>query len=723
MYNSLNRESRNKAVWGPKRTWAALLLALFAFSSNAMAQSRHFRQAPSLRAGAPNFQARRGVLDRELTRRAVKPSGDSNVIITVRPGMQLPPELKSLTDKKNYFGIISGGRIKISNKLLAKYASHPSIAQIDVDRPLVTHNFRTSITTGAAAIQRAYGYTGKGIGVAVIDSGISTWHDDLTNKTRKQYPYGNQRVSAFVSFADGSQQPNDGYGHGTHVAGIIASNGYDSNGQKAGVAPDASLVVLKVLDNNGNGSISNMIAAFDWVLQNHTQYNIRVVNVSVGAGILESYTTDPLTLAAKRVVDAGVAVVVAAGNNGKDANGNKQYGGITAPGNAPWVITVGASSTNGTPDRSDDTMASFSSAGPTYKDYGAKPDLVAPGAGTISLAAPGSKLYAERASSLVKGSKATADTPYLTLSGTSMATPVVTGTVALMLQANPSLTPNMIKAILEFTAQSNPAYDTLTQGAGFLNTLGAVRLASFYAHAQPGSVMPLDPMWSKHVLWGTHMISGGVIMPGANAFGVGQSWGVSKTDSGNDNIVWGTDSGNDNVVWGTDSGSDNVVWGTSSDGNDNVVWGTDCGGNDCDNVVWGTSDANDNVVWGTADGNDNVVWGTDSGNDNIVWGTADSNDNVVWGTDSGNDNIVWGTDSGNDNIVWGTDSSNDNIVWGTDANDNVVWGTSTNGVVTWQGGSGAVTPLDWSSLRSLTDGQVFQLFKALLTNAPTSGSL
>jgi serine protease AprX len=710
---SLNRESRHKAVWGPKRTWAALLLALFAFSSNAMASGRHIRKAPSLRPGAPNFQARRGVLDRELTRRIVKPSGDSNVIITLKPGVTLPAELsKLLNNKKGYLGIINSTAVKIPNSLLAKYATHPALAQVDLDRPLVTHNFRTSITTGAAAIQRAYGYTGKGIGVAVIDSGISTWHDDLTNKSKKQYPYGNQRVSAFVSFVDGSQQPSDGYGHGTHVAGIIASNGYDSNGQKAGVAPDASLVVLKVLDNDGNGSISNMISAFDWVLQNHTQYNIRVVNVSVGAGILESYTTDPLTLAAKRVVDAGVAVVVAAGNNGKDANGNKQYGGITAPGNAPWVITVGASSTNGTPDRSDDTMASFSSAGPTYKDYGAKPDLVAPGAGTISLASPGSKLYNERGAGLVQGSVKTGAMPYLTLSGTSMATPVVTGTVALMLQANPSLTPNMIKAILEFTAQYNPAYDTLTEGAGFLNTLGAVRLASFYAHAQPGSVMPLDPMWSKHVLWGTHMITGGVIMPGANAFGVGQSWGVSKTDSGNDNIVWGTSSdGNDNVVWGT----------SSSDGNDNVGWGTDCGGNDCDNVVWGTSDANDNVVWGTADANDNVVWGTDSGNDNIVWGTADSNDNVVWGT-SANDNVVWGTDSSNDNIVWGTDSGNDNIVWGTDANDNVVWGTSTNGVVSWQGASGAVNPLNWSLLRSLSDEQVFQLFKALLTNAPTTGS-
>jgi serine protease AprX len=111
-------------------------------------------------------------------------------------------------------------------------------------------------------------------------------------------------------------------------------------------------------------------------------YNIRVVNLSVGAPILESYWTDPLTLAAKKVVDLGVVVVAASGNLGKNAQGQLQYGGITAPGNAPWVVTVGASSTEGTLARSDDTMASYSSAGPTRIDYAAKPDLVAPGTGT-----------------------------------------------------------------------------------------------------------------------------------------------------------------------------------------------------------------------------------------------------------------------------------------------------------------------------------------------------
>src|SRR5262249_19329195 len=166
--------------------------------------------------------------------------------------------------------------------------------------------------------------------------GITTWHDDLTNTSSRLYPYGNQRVTQFVDFVNGQTLPYDDNGHGTHVAGIIAGNGYDSRGERSGIAPKGSLISLKVRDQNGQGSVSSIIAALGWVAANATTYNIRVVNMSVGAGVYESYWTDPLTLACRTLTEQGIVVVAAAGNLGKNAAGTLQWGGITAPGNAPW---------------------------------------------------------------------------------------------------------------------------------------------------------------------------------------------------------------------------------------------------------------------------------------------------------------------------------------------------------------------------------------------------
>src|SRR5207253_7959481 len=250
---------------------------------------------------------------------------------------------------KRKLGIIHSAVLEMPDGLLKQLAASPSVFRLHYDRPLQPHNYRTTVSTGARAVHSWLGLTGAGVGVAVIDSGIAVWHDDLTGAPDSTlYPYGDQRVTQFVDFVNGVTLPYDDDGHGTNVSGVIAGNGYDSNGRRAGVAPRARLVSLKVLDENGQGTISNLIAALDWVAANHTQYNIRVVNLSVGAKVYESYSTDPLTLAAKAVVDQGVVVVAAAGNLGKDATGGPLYGGISAPGTAPWVITVGASSSLGT---------------------------------------------------------------------------------------------------------------------------------------------------------------------------------------------------------------------------------------------------------------------------------------------------------------------------------------------------------------------------------------
>src|SRR3954467_13086803 len=654
MTNVWIRQTRRKAVWGPKRTLAALVVLCVAGLgvSSADAKPQHTRQAPHKTAGAPGAFVKNYKLDDELSDRSNRATAaltTTRVIVTLVPGAKLPGEFKKYALNRS-LSLINGEVLDLPNGALKQLAKHPDVFRVHYDRPIAAHNFRTSITVGARVVQDFMGLTGAGVGIAVIDSGITAWHDDLTNKTSKLFPYGNQRVSKFVDFVNGRTLPYDDSGHGTHVAGIIAGNGYDSKGEKSGIAPDANLVSLKVLDQDGKGTISNIIAALNWIATNGATYNVRVVNMSVGAGIFESYWTDPLTLATRKLTDKGIVVVAAAGNMGKNAAGQLQYGGITAPGNAPWVLTVGASSTMGTFTRSDDEMAGFSSSGPSFIDFEAKPDLVAPGVGTVSLAVPGSTFYLTKVDALVDGKPKLGSKSYLALSGTSMAAPVVTGTVALMLQANPNLTPNLIKALLQYTAQEYPGYNALRQGAGFLNTLGAVRLAKFYLSPKVGDKMPIQKVWSRHIDWGSHQLSG-FIKPSANAWANNIVWGTAKTlGMDGDNIVWGTAADGDNIVWGTAIDGDNIVWGTARDGDnivwgtaidgDNIVWGTDCGAADCDQTVWGAAADGDNIVWGTAADGDNIVWGTATDGDNIVWGTSADAD-VTWGSDAGDEGAIF----------------------------------------------------------------------------------
>ena len=610
-------------------------------------------------------------LDKILKTRVGK-GGTSRVIVTMKRGADVSADVRKLGGRLGRkLGLVDGQVAELPNSALRKLADHSAVTGIHVDRPTSGEMNRVAVAVGARAVQSEFGYSGAGVGVAVVDSGTTTWHDDLTYQglSSTVRVKNGQRVVAFADFVNGRTGQYDDNGHGTHVSGIIAGNGRNSLGARAGIAPEAHLVSLKVLDDRGRGVISNVIAALEWAVANKAVHNIRVLNLSVGAAVTESYRTDPLALAAKRAVDAGIVVVTAAGNLGKNAQGQLQYGGITAPGNAPWVLTVGAYSHEGTVVRTDDVMANYSSRGPSAVDYEAKPDLVAPGTGVVSLSDPGSTLYFSKAAYLLKGVGFSLDKPYLSLTGTSMAAPVVSGTVALMVQANPSLTPNMVKAILQYTAQIYPSYDALTQGAGFVNARGAVQLARFFRTAQPGARLAMPRSWGKQILWGSRRLAGGVIRPNANAFQLGTVWGAAF-DADGDNIVWGTLFGRDvdNIVWGTADllSADNLVWGTVVDGNG-------------DNLVWGTMRSGDNLVWGTAaDAVDNIVWGTDCGGadcENLVWGTsiAGLDDNLVWGTAEMADNLVWGTSGDVDNLVWGTASDDDNMTWGNSGEDAVLF--------------------------------------------------
>ena len=471
-------------------------------------------------------------LDRALLARvqSTSPRGARSQVIvrTVdgRPAAHLIQAVNGIAGR--YFSWLGGQVAVVPDAALERLARRPEVAGISLDRAVRGTMDRTTTTTGSKWVVEHLGVTGAGIGVATIDSGVNPWHEDLDG-----------RVVHFADFVNAQSLAYDDYGHGTHVAGIIAGSGQDSNGMRRGVAPGAHLVVLKALDITGNGFTSNVIAAIDYAIAHRAAYNIRVLNLSVAAGVYESFTKDPLTLAAKRAVDSGIVVVAAAGNRGRDASGQSQYGGIASPGNAPWVLTVGATSDAGTADRRDDVVAAFSSRGPAPIDENAKPDLVAPGVNIESTADPSSALYSANPGSRLWGSVRTGSEPYLSLTGTSMAAPIVTGAIALMLEANAALTPNAVKAILEFTAEARDGYNHLTQGAGFLNARGAVELARAFSGNALGPELSSDPVrWSRHIIWGNRRVRAAMLGARANAWKPGVTWGDARTPAG-EPIGWG----------------------------------------------------------------------------------------------------------------------------------------------------------------------------------------
>ena len=363
----------------------------------------------------------------------------------------------------------------------------------------------------AAVIGAARGLDGTGIGVAVLDSGIAWSHAAFAGAQRSRVERAVDFAKATQGGADRSWQPGvdksdaalnenqqaaaehslaDPYGHGTHVAGIAAGRSTSRLPESNGLATNASLVDVKVLDGRGEGELSDVLAGIDWVIAHAKQHNIRVLNVSLAADSTESHLTDPLCQALRGAGAAGIVVVVAAGNYGKDAAGQERYGTITAPGNEPSVITVGSANTQATASRSDDAVNHFSSRGPTrggllmadgrrVADNLLKPDLVAPGNRIVGPMAASSTLATDfpSLSAPYGGTAQPRDRELMDLSGTSVAAPAVSGTVALMLQANPGLTPPLVKAILQYTAQALPGANLLQQGAGLLNVDGAVRLA------------------------------------------------------------------------------------------------------------------------------------------------------------------------------------------------------------------------------------------------------
>ncbi|MDQ3179844.1 MAG: S8 family serine peptidase [Acidobacteriota bacterium] len=264
------------------------------------------------------------------------------------------------------------------------------------DREIETNGHIES-TSGASNVRSqsalngrvSYTLDGSGVGIAIVDSGIMPTHKAFT-----QDGTTGSRIVYSQSFVAGVASTDDDYGHGTHVAAIAAGQNSRDTGAYRGVAYKANIINLKVLNSQGKGTTSALLNALNWIEQNHAAYNIKVVNISLGTPAIDSYYNDPLCWEVEMLNYYGILVVAAAGNNGKNSQGQKVYGQIHSPGIDPSVLTVGASNSFGSSGRGDDTLATYSSHGPTrsyytdasgrHYDNVIKPDIVAPGNKIVS---------------------------------------------------------------------------------------------------------------------------------------------------------------------------------------------------------------------------------------------------------------------------------------------------------------------------------------------------
>ncbi len=353
--------------------------------------------------------------------------------------------IKKADGKKiKYHKLADAYSATVKAKKVKEIAEYPNVDKIYHDFRVNVYLHESVPLIGANTLWSSY--NGSGITIAVIDTGIDSNHPDLKNKVVDQ-----------VSFIAG-ETPGDGFGHGTHVAGIIAGSGTASGGNYTGVAPQASIMNVKVLSNDGWGTASSVMSGIEYAVDNDAD----IISMSLGAGLWPPDGTDPVAMTANAAVDAGVVVIASAGNSGAPFC-------IGSPATGEKVIAVGATT-------KQDDIALYSSAGPTW-DHRIKPEIVAPGGAAFIYSDPAALgIVSAKASGSILDmwySEYAVGKYYMALSGTSMAAPHVSGVAALMLQAHPDWTPEQIKQQLMNTGV-DVGYDPITQGAGRVDAISAV---------------------------------------------------------------------------------------------------------------------------------------------------------------------------------------------------------------------------------------------------------
>jgi serine protease AprX len=384
---------------------------------------------------------------------AAREAGSSSASVIVRFAPEVPAAQRAAAVRAaggavtHDLHLIDGLGVRLPVEAIARLRGVDGVRSVSLARPVASRG-RPAAAEPAAAYPAAVGarrtgLTGAGVGVAIIDTGVDAGLPDFqVSRTSKR-----SRVVAAAVVNPEASDASDGHGHGTHVAGIVAGDGHnrrhndERRGRYVGIAPDARLISVKIADDEGRATTLDAIYGLQFAVDHAERLGIDVVNLSLASTVPESPATDPLAAAAEAAWLRGLVVVAAAGNGGDDPDAVHH-----APGNDPYVITVGASNDRGTPDADDDRLAAWSSRGTTQTGM-AKPDVVAPGAGVVSTLARGSE-FASLCGPCVT------DGQYFQASGTSMATAVAAGVAALLLEAHPDWTPDQVKAAM--TAASAP---------------------------------------------------------------------------------------------------------------------------------------------------------------------------------------------------------------------------------------------------------------------------
>jgi serine protease AprX len=549
---------------------------------------------PSASAQSPQAQGT-GKLSPELERHLRAAAGDEIVPVIVQTtGAPSEAHFARLYGHRGLLKArhesIGGYSASLPASELEDFAGLPEVAHVSFDSPVKAHLDVAYPAVKADLANKDFGLTGAGVGIALVDTGVYA-HADL------QQPLLTPQMVQ-VAIVGQSSGTADYYGHGTHVAGIINGNGSSSTGLLdfrtfKGIAPRARLISIRALYPDGTGYTSDIISGIGWAIKNKSTYNIRVLNLSLGHPVYESYTTDPLCKAVRAAYNAGIVVVAAAGNDGAVGTG---FGSIDSPANEPSAITVGAMDDSRTVTTTDDVLSWYSSKGPSLIDFIVKPDLVAPGTSIVSLRDPGSYLDTTYHQFTLKLGDynstpllGTTDGVYYTLSGTSMAAPFVTGAAALMIQKDPTLNPATVKARLMTSAVKDNRLIFET-GAGELDVDAALKATGVTQSAMSpramlgsdGNVYVQDPSttwgsgWPSSAVWGGGKGSAdGIVItdvpPSMLAVFAAVWGGGGGCKAGTNSIVWNSSITGSGQIWTGDACSLQSTTGTVN--NDSAVWG------------------------------------------------------------------------------------------------------------------------------------------------------